>query len=99
MPWAADLDYHDVDAVDRIVERLDREGGRFSALLHGCDRIGTVSEAAERSDRESPFRAGLENSVNRHEKSHETRPSARRIRWNPAARRPQSPCISCAAWG
>ena len=29
------LDYHDVETVDRIVERLDREGGRFSALLMG----------------------------------------------------------------
>ena len=29
------LDYNDVDAVDRIVERLDREAGRFSALLSG----------------------------------------------------------------
>ncbi len=29
------LDYNDVDAVDRIVERLEREGGRFSALLLG----------------------------------------------------------------
>jgi Protein of unknown function (DUF1592)/Protein of unknown function (DUF1588)/Protein of unknown function (DUF1587)/Protein of unknown function (DUF1585)/Protein of unknown function (DUF1595)/Cytochrome C oxidase, cbb3-type, subunit III len=29
------LDYHDVDSVDQIVQRLDREGGRFSALLMG----------------------------------------------------------------
>jgi hypothetical protein len=29
------LDYHDVETVDRIVERLDREGGRFSALVMG----------------------------------------------------------------
>jgi hypothetical protein len=29
------LDYHDVETVDQIVERVDREGGRFSALLMG----------------------------------------------------------------
>jgi hypothetical protein len=29
------LDYNDVETVDKIVERLDREGGRFSALLLG----------------------------------------------------------------
>jgi hypothetical protein len=29
------LDYHDVETVDRIVERLDRAGGRFSALIMG----------------------------------------------------------------
>ena len=29
------LDYHDVETVDRIVERLDRDGGRFSALMMG----------------------------------------------------------------
>src|SRR5262249_47863188 len=29
------LEYHDVETVDRIVARLDRDGGRFSALLMG----------------------------------------------------------------
>jgi Protein of unknown function (DUF1588)/Protein of unknown function (DUF1592)/Protein of unknown function (DUF1585) len=29
------LDYLDVETVDKIVERMDREGGRFSALLSG----------------------------------------------------------------
>jgi hypothetical protein len=29
------LEYYDVESVDRIVERLEREGGRFSALLTG----------------------------------------------------------------
>jgi hypothetical protein len=29
------LEYEDVETVDRIVERLDREGGRFSVLLMG----------------------------------------------------------------
>src|SRR5205823_3634461 len=29
------LEYYDVDAVDRIVERLEREGGRMSALVTG----------------------------------------------------------------
>ncbi|MGP0068647.1 MAG: DUF1592 domain-containing protein [Isosphaeraceae bacterium] len=29
------LEYYDVETVDRIVERLDQDGGRFSALLMG----------------------------------------------------------------
>jgi hypothetical protein len=29
------LEYYDVETVDRIVERMEREGGRFSALLAG----------------------------------------------------------------
>lgn len=29
------LEYYDVETVDRIVDRLDREHGHFSALLHG----------------------------------------------------------------
>ena len=29
------LEYYDVETVDRIVARLDRENGRFSALLMG----------------------------------------------------------------
>jgi hypothetical protein len=29
------LEYYDVETVDRIVERLDKENGRFSALLTG----------------------------------------------------------------
>jgi hypothetical protein len=29
------LEYYDVETVDRIVDRLEREGGRFSALLTG----------------------------------------------------------------
>jgi hypothetical protein len=29
------LDYNDVDAVDQVVDRLNREEGRFSALLLG----------------------------------------------------------------
>ena len=29
------LDYHDVETVDQIVERVNRDGGRFSALLMG----------------------------------------------------------------
>lgn len=30
-----DLEYYDVDAVDQIVDRLDKENGKFSALLMG----------------------------------------------------------------
>jgi len=29
------LEYYDVESVDRIVERLDKENGKFSALLTG----------------------------------------------------------------
>jgi hypothetical protein len=29
------LDYYDVEAVDQIVARLEKENGRFSALLMG----------------------------------------------------------------
>jgi hypothetical protein len=29
------LEYYDLEAVDRIVDRMEREGGRFSALLSG----------------------------------------------------------------
>ena len=47
------LDYNDVDAVDRIVERLDREAGRFSALLSGVIESPFVSKAAERFHRET----------------------------------------------
>jgi len=42
------LEYYDVDTVDRIVERLDREGGRFSALLMG------VVESAPFQKRRNP---------------------------------------------
>jgi hypothetical protein len=34
------LDYYDVEAVDRIVDRLDQDGGKFSTLLTGV--IGSV---------------------------------------------------------
>ena len=29
------LEYHDLETIDQIVQRLDREDGRFSALLTG----------------------------------------------------------------
>ena len=29
------LEYYDVETVDRIVQRMDKENGRFSALLMG----------------------------------------------------------------
>jgi hypothetical protein len=35
------IEYDDVETLDRIVERLDREGGRFSALL-----LGVIESAA-----------------------------------------------------
>ncbi len=60
------LDYHDVEAVDRIVERLDREGGRFSALLMG------VIESAPFQKRRSVSTASTESSGSR-ELSHQAR--------------------------
>ena len=42
------LDYHDVDTVDQIVERVDKEGGRFSALL-----MGVIESAPFQKRRES----------------------------------------------
>ena len=29
------MEYYDIETIDRIVQRLDREDGRFSALLLG----------------------------------------------------------------
>ena len=42
------LDYHDVDAVDQIVQRLEREEGRFSALL-----LGVIESAPFQKRREA----------------------------------------------
>jgi mono/diheme cytochrome c family protein len=42
------LDYHDVDAVDQIVQRLEREDGRFSALL-----LGVIESAPFQKRREA----------------------------------------------
>ena len=42
------LDYNDVETVDQIVERLERERRAIFCLAAGSDRIGTLSEAAER---------------------------------------------------
>ena len=42
------LEYYDVDAVDRIVDRLDKGNGRFSALLMG------VIESAPFQKRRNP---------------------------------------------
>jgi hypothetical protein len=61
------LEYYDVDAVDRIVDRLDREDGRFSALLTGIvesapfqRRRNAPAAAADRPDnRPSNQRADL----------------------------------------
>src|SRR6516165_5509983 len=48
------LEYDDVETVDRIVERLDKDGGRFSALLMG------VIESPPFQQRRNP---GASNSV------------------------------------
>ena len=81
------LEYHDVETVDQIVDRLDREDGRFSALLMGVIESAPVSEAAGR-----PAAAGVridgrlpDLTSQSTSESHETRPSARRI--GPAPRR------------
>ncbi len=56
------LDYHDVDTVDRIVERVEGEGGRFSALLMGVvesapfQKRGDVATVADGSSRTSQLK-------------------------------------------
>ena len=60
------LDYNDVETVDRIVERLDRDGGRFSTLLLG------VIESAPFQKRRSVSAAGPETNGSR-ELSHQAR--------------------------
>jgi hypothetical protein len=53
------LDYNDVETVDKIVERLDRERGRFSALLLG------VVESAPFQRRREPSARSPESDVSR----------------------------------
>ena len=78
------LDYNDVDTVDQIVERLDREGGRFSALLLGViesapfQKRRSVSAVGPGIERDSTTQSS------RHGQSHETRPFANRIGRQPA---------------
>ncbi len=54
------LEYYDVETVDRIVERLDKDGGRFSALLMGViesspfQKRRTVSAASAETTAFSP---------------------------------------------
>ena len=60
------LDYNDVETVDRIVERLDRDEGRFSALLMG------VIESAPFQKRRS-VSAGTAESTGSRELSLQTR--------------------------
>jgi hypothetical protein len=61
------LDYNDVDSVDQIVARLEREGGRFSALLLG------VIESAPFQKRRSVSAQGTASSETR-ELSHQAKP-------------------------
>jgi hypothetical protein len=53
------LDYNDVETVDQIVEKLDRDGGRFSTLLLG------VIESAPFQKRRSVSAAGPETNGSR----------------------------------
>jgi len=43
------IEYHDVEAVDQIVDRIDKQGGRFSALL-----MGVIESAPFQKRRENP---------------------------------------------
>ena len=43
------IEYHDVEAVDAIVDRIEKQGGRFSALL-----MGVIESAPFQKRRESP---------------------------------------------
>ena len=44
----------DVQAVDTIVERIEKANGRASALIAGHHRIGPVPEARDESRRSRP---------------------------------------------
>jgi hypothetical protein len=75
------LEYYDVETVDRIVERLEQQGGRFSALL-----LGVVESAPFQKRRNDPSRpAGSsvssgrshEPNLTRHGPTHDAIPSAR----------------------
>jgi hypothetical protein len=75
------LEYHDVETVDRIVERLEQQGGRFSALL-----LGVVESAPFQKRRNIPARAtsstvasesSHEPNLTRHGPTHDAIPSAR----------------------
>jgi Protein of unknown function (DUF1592)/Protein of unknown function (DUF1588)/Protein of unknown function (DUF1587)/Protein of unknown function (DUF1585)/Protein of unknown function (DUF1595) len=53
------LEYSDVETVDRIVERLDRDGGRFSSLL-----MGTIESAPFQQRRNTAAPATVAKSKN-----------------------------------
>jgi hypothetical protein len=48
------LEYYDVETVDRIVDRLDREDGRFSALLTGVIESTPFQERRNRIEKAKP---------------------------------------------
>ena len=93
------LEYDDVETVDRIVERLDRDGGRFSALLMGViesapfqKRRNPVAAAAAEIRRRLPDkRSDHPTRQSRPGGTHEARPFARRTARRPAARQPEPP--------
>jgi len=63
------LEYYDVETVDRIVARLEREDGRFSALLMGIvesapfqkrRNLSTVTDARPAQSLENGVQARLQ---------------------------------------
>ena len=80
------LEYHDVETVDRIVERLDREGGRFSALLMGVIESAPFQKRRDvatpwPSDRPGPSEtqcSRADSEAMKPDHPHDDRPAARR---------------------
>jgi hypothetical protein len=62
------LDYNDVETVDRIVEQLDREGGRFSALLMGVIESAPFQKVRRGSALAGGSKLGTRLEVSRQEK-------------------------------
>ena len=91
------LDYDDVETVDQIVERLDREGGRFSALL-----MGVIESAPFQKRRDVATVAGgstPSSKPQRPEPSEAMKPDHPRMTDVPLAHgRELSAAISCGAW-
>jgi hypothetical protein len=59
------LDYYDVDAVDRIVDRLEKDGGKFSTLLTGVVESAPFQKRRNRAVAAAPPAAPAKQPANR----------------------------------
>ena len=91
------LDYNDVDAVDQIVDAAGSRGGAIFRPAPGSDRIGAISEAAERFHREHRVERVSRTQSSGTSQSHETRPFANRLGRAAGTRRGAAAAHSCAA--